>query len=411
LADDIQYSFRAGIFGPERHFSLKPSALEWRAGGRTTRVAYHEISRITVFKRRFFGSSATYWTCILTTRAGRRIRLGAASRAGLGIVDRSVTYFPFIKELEARIASANPDSRLVTGRHWLTRIEAVVGVGAVGFLRALRHLDLAKSSNAAAWLMRGVGPRLRGHRTAAGQIALALPELSHAEHARILIGMWDNLARTLVEYAHLERILGPVRASTGGRLVLHERMVEALESAPDVNLPILVFSAHLANWELLAPAAVWRRRGVALVYRKLPIAPLDDELTAIRSKLVTRVIPAGLGTALEVRAALRSNLVVGMLVDQHYADGIEVTFFGRTCRVNPLLARFARLFDCSVRGARIIRLRDGNFLYDITEPLDLPRDRDGRVDVAGSMQMITSIIEQWVREHPDQWMWLHKRWR
>jgi Kdo2-lipid IVA lauroyltransferase/acyltransferase len=88
-----------------------------------------------------------------------------------------------------------------------------------------------------------------------------------------------------------------------------------------------------------------------------------------------------------------------------------VTFFGRTCRVNPLLARFARLFDCSVRGARIIRLRDGNFLYDITEPLDLPRDRDGRVDVAGSMQMITSIIEQWVREHPDQWMWLHKRWR
>jgi KDO2-lipid IV(A) lauroyltransferase len=284
-------------------------------------------------------------------------------------------------------------------------------MAAVAVLRALRHVELERAANVAAWLLRRLGPHLRGHRTAAAQLQAALPEISAIERDRILAGMWDNIARTLVEYAHLDRILGPAQRASAGRLILHERMVEALESAPDVNLPILVFSAHLANWELLAPAAVWRRRGVALVYRKLPIAPLDDELTGIRTRLVTRVIPAGPGTALAVREALRRNLVVGMLVDQHYAGGIDVTFFGRTCKVNPLLARFARLFDCSVRGARIIRRPDGNFLYDISEPLDLPRDSDGRIDVAGSMQMITSIIERWVREHPDQWMWLHKRWR
>jgi KDO2-lipid IV(A) lauroyltransferase len=411
LSSEIHYAFRAGTLAPEWHFSLQPTELEWRSRGRVTRVPYAEIDLVTVFKRRFFGSSATYWACVLTTRHGRRIRLGAASRIGLRVIDRSTAYFPFIKELEARVARANPQSRLVAGRHWLARLEAAGGMAAVAVLRALRHVELERAANVAAWLLRRLGPHLRGHRTAAAQLQAALPEISAIERDRILAGMWDNIARTLVEYAHLDRILGPAQRASAGRLILHERMVEALESAPDVNLPILVFSAHLANWELLAPAAVWRRRGVALVYRKLPIAPLDDELTGIRTRLVTRVIPAGPGTALAVREALRRNLVVGMLVDQHYAGGIDVTFFGRTCKVNPLLARFARLFDCSVRGARIIRRPDGNFLYDISEPLDLPRDSDGRIDVAGSMQMITSIIERWVREHPDQWMWLHKRWR
>ena len=405
------YSFRAGTLASERQFSLQPSALEWRTGGHTIQVPYHDISRVSVFKRRFFGSSATYWSCVLTTRAGRKIKLGAASRVGLRVVDRSASYFPFVKELEARIAAVNPEARPVVGRHWLSRVEDIGGRAAVAALRALRHLDIDRASRVAAWLMRRLGPRLRGHRTAVAQLQAALPEISAAERERILGGMWDNLARIMVEYAHLERILGPPQGSGGGRLVLHERMIDALESAPDINLPILVFSAHLGNWELLAPAAVWRRRGVALVYRRLAVGPLDDELTAIRTRLVTRVIPADDKTPLEVRDALRNNLVVGMLVDQHYANGIDVTFFGRTCKVNPMVARFARLFDCSVRGARIIRQPDGKFLYDITQPLDLPRDREGRIDVAGSMQMITSVIERWVREHPDQWMWLHKRWR
>jgi KDO2-lipid IV(A) lauroyltransferase len=100
-----------------------------------------------------------------------------------------------------------------------------------------------------------------------------------------------------------------------------------------------------------------------------------------------------------------------MLVDQHYAGGVEVTFFGRSCKVNPMLARFARLFDCDIHGARVIRLLDRRYLMEVTDALCLPRDATGKTDVAATMQMVTSLIESWVREHPDQWMWTHKRWR
>jgi len=101
-----------------------------------------------------------------------------------------------------------------------------------------------------------------------------------------------------------------------------------------------------------------------------------------------------------------------MLVDQHDFRGVDVTFFGRACKANPLIAQLARHTNCFVRGIRTVRLPDGNhFRGDITEPLDLPRDAQGEVDIQGTMQMITSIIEGWVREHPEQWLWLHRRWR
>ena len=88
-----------------------------------------------------------------------------------------------------------------------------------------------------------------------------------------------------------------------------------------------------------------------------------------------------------------------------------MTFFDRTCKVNPMLARFARLFDCPVYGARAVRLPDERFRFELVGPLDLPRDGEGRIEVQDAMQQVTGLIEAWVREHPEQWLWLHRRWR
>jgi KDO2-lipid IV(A) lauroyltransferase len=75
------------------------------------------------------------------------------------------------------------------------------------------------------------------------------------------------------------------------------------------------------------------------------------------------------------------------------------------------IARLARQYDCPVHGARVIRLPKNRFRLDLTPALTLPRDADGLVDVNGAMQTITTVIEEWVREHPEQWLWLHRRWR
>jgi KDO2-lipid IV(A) lauroyltransferase len=79
---------------------------------------------------------------------------------------------------------------------------------------------------------------------------------------------------------------------------------------------------------------------------------------------------------------------------------------------NPLIAQLAAQTGCSMYGMRTVRQPDGNsFWAEITDPLEPVRDAEGRVDITGTMQAIMSIIEGWVREHPEQWLWLHRRWR
>ncbi len=100
-----------------------------------------------------------------------------------------------------------------------------------------------------------------------------------------------------------------------------------------------------------------------------------------------------------------------MFVDQHFSMGVEVVFFGRLCWTNPMLARLARHFDCPIHGVRVIRLPNRRFRVELTESIPPVRDDQGNLDVQETMQQITTVVEGWVREHPEQWLWLHRRWR
>jgi KDO2-lipid IV(A) lauroyltransferase len=109
--------------------------------------------------------------------------------------------------------------------------------------------------------------------------------------------------------------------------------------------------------------------------------------------------------------ALERGTHVGMLVDQYYSRGVGVTFFGRRTRANPLLARLAQHFDCPIHGLRVIRLPANRFRVEFTEQVQPVRDTDGKIDIAQTTQAIMSVIEGWIREYPEQWLWVHRRWR
>jgi len=88
-----------------------------------------------------------------------------------------------------------------------------------------------------------------------------------------------------------------------------------------------------------------------------------------------------------------------------------VTFFGRTAKANPLLARLARQVEVPIHGVRIVRLPNHRFRAELSDEVTPVRDAKGRIDVQATTQAVTSVIERWVREHPEQWLWLHRRWR
>ncbi len=74
-------------------------------------------------------------------------------------------------------------------------------------------------------------------------------------------------------------------------------------------------------------------------------------------------------------------------------------------------ALVARRVVWRVLGGRVIRLPGLRFRLELTPPIDLPRDAKGEIDVEGAMAVMTAVVEGWVREHPEQWLWMHRRWR
>ncbi|MFO1184659.1 MAG: lipid A biosynthesis lauroyl acyltransferase [Bauldia sp.] len=282
-----------------------------------------------------------------------------------------------------------------------------------GSVRLLQVLGPRASGAFASRVARTFGPLSAEHRLAEANLAQCFPEMSVAERRRILAGAWDNLARTVTEYVHLDSLLaGEIDPKTGvgGKLIV--RGNEHFFALRDDNKPGIVFSAHLANWEVLAATAA--RYGLALTALFRPPANMEiaaDLLARRRSLMGGALVANAKGASFELAAALERGGHLGILMDQRKNHGPLVPFFGRPAPTNTIVGKLARTFDCPVHGARAVRLPGGRFLIEITPPLDLPRDPDGRVNVLGATAAVTKVIEGWVREHPDQWLWLHDRWR
>jgi Kdo2-lipid IVA lauroyltransferase/acyltransferase len=290
--------------------------------------------------------------------------------------------------------------------------DAVIGRVTVWLLKAIRLIDPALLANFLARLMRTVGPWLTEHRLGRAQLAAAFPEKSAEEIERILLGVWDNLGRVAGEFARLDRLWDYDRARPNAGRTLSTPQTDArFDAMRDDGKPALLFTAHLANWELPALAAHADGLDFAVLFRRPNLSAVADAIVELRAGSMGTLVAGGPDAPFRMASALAAGMHVGMLVDQHYGNGPEVRFFGRRCRVNPMLARLARHIDCPIYGTRAIRLPDHRLQVELVGPIEVPRDPDGRVNVEGTMQAITSIVEGWVREHPEQWLWLHRRWR
>jgi Kdo2-lipid IVA lauroyltransferase/acyltransferase len=288
----------------------------------------------------------------------------------------------------------------------------LIGAATVGMLRTTRYFDPLKTSNFFARVTQLIGPRLREHRIGRANLAAAFPEKSPEQIEAILMGVWDNLGRIGAEFAHIDHIWDYDRDHPeNSRIELSPRSIELYDRIRDDGRPALIFASHLANWELPALAAVAHGLDTAILYRRPNIASADRIIQQMRQVNMGTLIPAGRDAPLRLGEALRNGQHVAMLVDQYLTGGVEVTFFGRKTRANPMLARLLRQVECPIHGVRIIRLPGYRFRAELTEEILPVRDAEGKIDVQGTTQAITNVVESWVREYPEQWLWLHRRWR
>jgi KDO2-lipid IV(A) lauroyltransferase len=264
---------------------------------------------------------------------------------------------------------------------------------------------------AGGFLARQAGMRIaRRNRIGMRNLALAFPEKTEAERRGILRRSWDNMGRTAVEYFFIDRLwdFDPA-AIKPGRIEI-EGVERFVKLATD-DKPAIVLSAHLANWELPRVAAARHGLNAVTLFNSPRNRWIARMVTARRQSVTGELITAGPGALHQLASALHAGSHLGLLVDQFYERGPKIMLFGHQTTANPVFARLARQIECPVHTVRVVRLPGDRFRIELGEELDLPRDSDGRIDVAAACQMVGTIIEGWVREHPDQWLWVHRRWR
>jgi Kdo2-lipid IVA lauroyltransferase/acyltransferase len=275
-----------------------------------------------------------------------------------------------------------------------------------------RPFSVETNGRIAAAVARRLGPWFPVSRVARANLHAAFPEKTQAEVETVVRGVWDNLARTFAEYPHLDELFD----FTGQGDLAHSRHIEVVGverflALRDDGRPALMFAAHLANWEVPAVAAAKFGLDVAVMFRPPNNRLAADLLLDLRTRRMGRTIATRFGAAAEALAELNRGGHVGMLVDTYLFAGERIAFFGRETKTPMTLARLARHVDCPVVGVRVERLGGARFRLTVTPPLHVPRTDDADADARALMAEVNRIIETWVRERPEQWNWLHERWR
>ena len=260
-----------------------------------------------------------------------------------------------------------------------------------------KFLPAPWASNFGGLIGRTIGPRLAASRKALGNINAALPD---ADAPQILTGMWDNLGRVIMEYPHLEHLARDRTEIIGAGI---------LEQYKDT--PAILFTAHLANWEICPIAALIQQNfKVSSIYRA-PNNPFSDKILARARSFKGRLktIPKSKTGTRNLIKALQNNEHIGILIDQKYNEGIEADFFGRPAMTSPAFVQLAQKFNCPLIPLRIERINGAQFKMTILPPLNSQIDIQNE-SVEEIVTKAHTLLEEWITDRPSEWLWLHRRW-
>ncbi|MBN1828824.1 MAG: lysophospholipid acyltransferase family protein [Deltaproteobacteria bacterium] len=236
----------------------------------------------------------------------------------------------------------------------------------------------------------------------------AFPEKGSGEIGRIARGAYRNIGILAAEFFEIFSM----DSSSIERWVEIEGL-ENYQAAKAKNKGVLFYTAHLGNWEIMAACFGFIIDPVHIVYRPLDNKILDGIVAYSRSYTGNSLIAKG-GAAAKIYEILRNNENVGVLLDQNVSwktGGVFVPFFGRPACTTTRLATIALTSGAPVIPGFSIRKTDGTYKIIFGKEVPLIRTGNNEFDLYENTKAFTAIIEKVVHDHPEQWFWLHQRWK
>jgi Kdo2-lipid IVA lauroyltransferase/acyltransferase len=251
-----------------------------------------------------------------------------------------------------------------------------------------------------------LGTRDRGR--ARAHLRIAFPELSEEAIQRLLTASARHLGLMVAEVSWLWRA-----SAHKVRALCSMEGIEHLQAALERGRGAVLVTGHCGNWELLnACLGAWDVP-MTIAVRGLRDTRIDAVSTALRRRFGGEVVPRGPEAGRRLARAVLANRVAGLLIDQDIRDvpGVFVSFFGRPAWTPSGAATLALRLDCPVVPAFIHRRKDQTHHAVVHPPLELPAEGPKEDRVVAVTAAATAAIERQIRAHPEQWVWMHRRWR
>ncbi|MDA7705386.1 lysophospholipid acyltransferase family protein [Rickettsiales bacterium] len=277
------------------------------------------------------------------------------------------------------------------------------------FILIFQIIGFEKSTKLSIFLTKNIGKILSVHNLAKNNIKKSLKKLSDAEINNILDKMWDNLGKVITEYYFINK---KSKNEFNKTITLDEKSKKNLQKLKRSKKGGILFSAHYGSWEVGARYFSMNDFKCKILYRPLNNKYVD-KLLSLDQRSGMDMIGKGAAGSKEIMKCLKNNEFIIIMADQRVGDGIKVPFFGRKALTSPSFAKLSLRYNIPLIPVRIIREDNNKFNIEISDSITIPKDKELTMDkkIYKITREINKIIEKWIKQYPEQWFWVHNRWK
>ena len=268
-------------------------------------------------------------------------------------------------------------------------------------------IGLRNASNVGSILGKFIGPLFRSKKIIKQNIKTGLGEIDEQKESEIINDMWSNIGRTFAEYVFLKDF--KFNRTDFDHMKING--VNHLEEIKKNNKPVIFYSAHFANFELMAMELDKFGIKCAAIYRPLNNFFLNPLMEYLRMKYICpNQIPKGRMGMREIIGKVKDGYSIALMVDQRVSEGPRTFFFNKPAHTTTIPAQLALKYDCKLVPISLERKGGPNFEMTIHEPYKTEKTGSDEKDTKNITLKINQIIEKMIIKNPTQWIWSHNRW-
>jgi len=281
-------------------------------------------------------------------------------------------------------------------------------VSVISLFCIFKIVGLRNASKLGSIIGKALGPVLRSSDTTKQNIATGFGKLDKTKEAEIIKGMWANIGRTFAEYTYLKDF----KFNKTNFPHMEIRGIKYLEEIKKNNQPVIFYSGHFANFELMAMELDKFGIKCAAIYRPLNNFFLNPLMEYLRMKYICpNQIPKGRMGMREIVGKVKNGYSVALMVDQRVSEGPRELFFNKPAHTTTIPAQLALKYGCKLVPIYLERKEDIKFELTIHEPYEIEKTGNDKEDSKSITIKINKILERMIIKNPKQWIWSHNRWK